>query len=92
MPSTLINDAPISIDPALTGAGVGAEDYDGKFEGPMWLAGLANPRTSCRSASCRRSDPPTRADWVTLFGFEADKHPAYLKMALGAAPWQPGRC
>ena len=32
-----------------------------------------------------------RSDWMTRFGFEADKHPAYLTMALGAGsvtPWQ----
>ena len=30
-------------------------------------------------------------DYVTRFGFEAEKHPAYLTMALGAGsvtPWQ----
>ena len=28
-------------------------------------------------------------DWVTRFGFEADKHPAYLTMALGAGSVTP---
>jgi len=28
-------------------------------------------------------------DWITRFGFEADKHPAYLTMALGAGSVTP---
>jgi penicillin-binding protein 1A len=28
-------------------------------------------------------------DWITRFGFEAEKHPAYLTMALGAGSVTP---
>jgi penicillin-binding protein 1A len=28
-------------------------------------------------------------DWITRFGFEADKHPPYLTMALGAGSVTP---
>jgi penicillin-binding protein 1A len=33
--------------------------------------------------------PAFAQDWVTRFGFEADKHPAYLTMALGAGSVTP---
>jgi penicillin-binding protein 1A len=32
---------------------------------------------------------PMPQDWITRFGFEADKHPAYLTMALGAGSVTP---
>jgi penicillin-binding protein 1A len=32
---------------------------------------------------------PFAQDWITRFGFDADKHPAYLTMALGAGSVTP---
>jgi penicillin-binding protein 1A len=93
MPSTLINDAPISIDPALTGGQVWEpKNYDGKFEGPMRLRqGLAKSKNLVSIRILQAIGPGFARDWVTRFGFEADKHPAFLTMALGAGsvtPWQ----
>ena len=92
-PSTLINDAPISIDPALTGGQAWEpKNYDGKFEGPMRLRqGLAKSKNLVSIRILQAIGPGYARDWVTRFGFEADKHPAYLTMALGAGsvtPWQ----
>ena len=36
-----------------------------------------------------RSAPPYAQHWITRFGFDADKHPAYLPMALGAGSVTP---
>ena len=93
MPSTLINDAPISIDPALTGGQVWEpKNYDGKFEGPMRLRqGLAKSKNLVSIRILQAIGPGYARDWVTRFGFDADKHPAFLTMALGAGsvtPWQ----
>jgi penicillin-binding protein 1A len=33
--------------------------------------------------------PAYAQDWITRFGFERDKHPAYLTMALGAGSVTP---
>ncbi|MCV5919138.1 penicillin-binding transpeptidase domain-containing protein, partial [Escherichia coli] len=33
--------------------------------------------------------PNYAQEWITRFGFEADKHPAYLTMALGAGSVTP---
>jgi len=93
MPSTLINDAPISIDPALTGGQIWEpKNYDGKFEGPMRLRqGLAKSKNLVSIRVLQTIGPRFAQDWITRFGFEPDKHPAYLTMALGAGavtPWQ----
>ena len=91
-PSTLVNDAPLSIDPDLTGGQVWEpKNYDGKFEGPMRLRqGLAKSKNLVSIRILQAIGPRYAQDWVTRFGFEADKHPAYLTMALGAGsvtPW-----
>ncbi len=91
-PSTLVNDAPISIDPRLTGGQVWEpKNYDGKFEGPMRLRqGLAKSKNLVSIRVLQAIGPRYAQDWATHFGFEADKHPAYLTMALGAGsvtPW-----
>jgi penicillin-binding protein 1A len=93
MPSTLINDAPISIDPATTGGQLWEpKNYDGKYEGPMRLRqGLAKSKNLVSIRILQAIGPAYARDWVTRFGFGADKHPAYLTMALGAGsvtPWQ----
>ena len=91
-PSTLVNDAPLSIDPDLTGGQVWEpKNYDGKFEGPMRLRqGLARSKNLVSIRILQAIGPRYAQDWVTRFGFESDKHPAYLTMALGAGsvtPW-----
>ena len=93
MPSTLINDAPISIDPASTGGQLWEpKNYDGKFEGPMRLRqGLAKSKNLVSIRILQAIGPGFAQEWVTRFGFEADRHPAFLTMALGAGsvtPWQ----
>jgi penicillin-binding protein 1A len=91
-PSTLINDAPLSIDPDLTGGQVWEpKNYDGKFEGPMRLRqGLAKSKNLVSIRILQAIGPRYAQDWITRFGFESEKHPAYLTMALGAGsvtPW-----
>jgi len=91
-PSTLVNDAPLSIDPDMTGGQVWEpKNYDGKFEGPMRLRqGLARSKNLVSIRILQAIGPRYAQDWVTRFGFEPDKHPAYLTMALGAGsvtPW-----
>jgi len=67
------------------------KNYDGKFEGPMRLRqGLAKSKNLVSIRILQAIGPRYAQDWVTRFGFEADKHPAYLTMALGAGsvtPW-----
>ena len=93
MASTLINDAPLIIDPELTGGQVWEpKNYDGKFEGPMRLRqGLAKSKNLVSIRILQTIGPPAAQAHIRKFGFDADKHPPYLTMALGAGsvtPWQ----
>lgn len=92
-PSTLINDAPVYVDAATTGnLAWEPKNYDGKFEGPMRMRqGLAKSKNMVSIRLLQAVGPKYAQEWITKFGFEADKHPAYLTMALGAGtvtPWQ----
>jgi penicillin-binding protein 1A len=93
MPSTLINDAPISIDPGMTGGQTWEpKNYDGKFDGPLRLRdGLAKSKNLVSIRILQAVGPGYAREWITRFGFDAEKHPPYLTMALGAGsvtPWQ----
>src|SRR5690606_36941506 len=93
MASTTINDAALSIDPARTGgAAWEPQNYDGKFEGPMTMAeGLAHSKNMVSIRILQQIGPDCAQDYVSRFGFDPARHPAYLTMALGAGavtPWQ----
>ncbi len=93
MPSTLINDAPLAIDPELTGGQVWEpKNYDGTYEGPMRLRqSLAKSKNLVSIRVLQAIGPHFAQAHATRFGFEADKHPPYLTLALGAGAvtaWQ----
>jgi len=92
-PGTMINDAPIYIDPALTGGQLWEpHNYDGTFEGPMTMRkALTKSKNLVSVRILQQITPQYAQDYVTRFGFDADKQPPYLTMALGAGsvtPWQ----
>ena len=92
-PSTIINDAPIYIDPATTGGQLWEpKNFDGKYDGPMRMRqALAKSKNLVSIRILQQITPQYAQDFVTRFGFDGDKHPAYLTMALGAGsvtPWQ----
>jgi penicillin-binding protein 1A len=92
-PSTVINDAPIYIDPALTGGQLWEpKNYDGKYEGPMRMrTALARSKNLVSIRILQQITPQYAQEYITRFGFDAEKHPPYLTMALGAGsvtPWQ----
>jgi len=92
-PSTVINDAPIYIDPALTGGQLWEpKNYDGKFEGPMRMrTALAKSKNLVSIRILQQITPQFAQEYISRFGFDAEKHPPYLTMALGAGsvtPWQ----
>ena len=93
MPSTLINDAPLIIDPDLTGGQVWEpKNYDGKFDGPLRMRqGLARSKNLVSIRILQAITPQFAQQHVARFGFEPERHPPYLTMALGAGsvtPWQ----
>ncbi|MBI2960631.1 MAG: penicillin-binding protein 1A [Betaproteobacteria bacterium] len=95
-PATVINDAPVVVDAALTGGQVWEpKNYDGKYEGPMRMrTALAKSKNMVSIRILQAIGTQYAQDYVTRFGFDADKHPPYLTLALGAGsvtPWQMAR-
>ena len=90
-PSTVINDAPLFFDAGVTGGQPWEpKNYDGTFEGPMTLRrGLAKSKNMISIQILRAIGTQYAQEWITHFGFEAEKHPAYLTMALGAGSVTP---
>lgn len=89
-PATVINDAPLSIGPDTGGQVWEPKNYDGKFEGPMTMRrALAKSKNLVSVRILRAIGTQYAQDFITRFGFEADKHPAYLPMALGSGSVTP---
>lgn len=90
-PGTMVNDAPLFFDAGSTGSQPWEpKNYDGKYEGPMSLrTALAKSKNMVSIRVLRASGVQDTQAWLGRFGFEADKHPAYLTMALGAGSVTP---
>jgi penicillin-binding protein 1A len=66
------------------------KNYDGKFEGPMPLmTALARSKNMVSIRVLQAIQPAYAQQWIQQFGFEPDKHPPYLTMALGAGSVTP---
>ncbi len=90
-PSTMVNDAPLSIGGLETGSQAWEpKNYDGKYEGLMRLrTALAKSKNLVSVRLIRTIGPSYAQDYIQRFGFEAEKHPPYLTMALGAGSVTP---
>ena len=89
--ATVINDAPLFFDATTTGSQPWEpKNYDGTFDGPMPLKrGLAKSKNMISIRILEAIGPPFAQGWVSRFGFEAEKHPPFLTMALGAGSVTP---
>jgi penicillin-binding protein 1A len=92
-PASIIPDEPIVISAGETGSQAWEpKNYDGKYEGPMTLrTALAKSKNMVSIRLLKNIGTHYAQDYITRFGFEAEKHPPYLTMALGAGsvtPWQ----
>jgi penicillin-binding protein 1A len=90
-PATVVNDAPLFFDAGATGSQPWEpKNYDGTFDGPMSLRrALAKSKNMVSIRILQSIGPQYAQDWITRFGFEPEKHPAYLTMALGAGSVTP---
>ncbi|WP_298601893.1 penicillin-binding protein 1A [uncultured Limnohabitans sp.] len=90
-PATVVNDAPLFFDSGVTGGQPWEpKNYDGKFDGPMSLrTGLAKSKNMVSIRVLQAVGARPAQEWITRFGFDEDKHPAYLTMALGAGSVTP---
>ena len=90
-PATVVNDAALFFDSGVTGGQPWEpKNYDGHFEGPMSLrTGLKKSKNMVSIRILQAIGAPYAQEWIGNFGFEADKHPPYLTMALGAGSVTP---
>ncbi|MFM8610813.1 MAG: penicillin-binding protein 1A [Burkholderiaceae bacterium] len=89
--TTMVPDSPLFFDASVTGGQPWEpKNYDGKFEGPMPLhTALAKSKNMVSIRVLQSVGTQNAQNWITRFGFEADKHPPYLTMALGAGSVTP---
>jgi penicillin-binding protein 1A len=90
-PATLVNDSPLFFDAGVTGGQPWEpKNYDGTFDGPMTLRkGLAKSKNMISIRVLQAVGARDAQQWITRFGFDEDKHPPYLTMALGAGSVTP---
>ncbi len=90
-PMTVVNDSPLFFDASVTGGQPWEpKNYDGTFEGPMTLRkGLAKSKNMISIRVLQSVGAQNAQDWIAQFGFDAEKHPPYLTMALGAGSVTP---
>ncbi|MBK7662775.1 MAG: penicillin-binding protein 1A [Sterolibacteriaceae bacterium] len=91
-PSSVVDDSPIAFSVEETGSQVWEpKNYDGRYDGPMTLrTALARSKNMVSIRLLKSIGTRYAQDYVGRFGFEADRNPPYLTMALGAGsstPW-----
>ncbi|SAL46465.1 penicillin-binding protein 1A [Caballeronia humi] len=85
-PATIINDAPLFFSAADTGGQAWEpKNYGGGFDGPMSMRqALQRSKNLVSIRILSHIGTKYAQQYVTRFGFDADRQPAYLPMALGA--------
>ena len=88
-PATIINDAPLTF--TQTGGQVWQpKNYGGKFEGPISMRRALQKSINLVSIRIlERVGVKYAQEYITRFGFDADKNPPYLTLALGAGNVTP---
>ncbi len=91
-PFTLVDDSPIVIhDPNENGGEIWEpHNYENEYLGPIRLrVGLAESKNMVAIRVLKAIGPGYAQAYVKRFGFEANRQPAYLSMALGAGEATP---
>lgn len=89
--ATVVNDAPLFFTAEQTGGQAWEpKNYDATFDGPMSVRrGLARSKNMISIRVLQTVGPQAAQEWVTRFGFDPERHPPYLTMALGAGSVTP---
>ena len=90
-PATIINDAPISFDAGQTGGQAWEpKNYDNKYDGPMTMRrGLMQSKNMISIRILNKIGARYGQEYAARFGFEPERNPAYLTLALGAGATTP---
>jgi penicillin-binding protein 1A len=92
-PGSVLEDAPVVISAEETGSQEWApKNYDGKYEGRMTMrTALTKSKNMVSIRILQAINPQYAQDYVLRFGFDGEKNPPFLTLALGAGavtPWQ----
>jgi penicillin-binding protein 1A len=90
-PGTMINDAPLAINVSDTGGQAwDPQNDDGHYDGPVTMrTGLKKSKNLVSIRILQAITPSYAQEYITRFGFDADKHPANLTMTLGTGSVTP---
>jgi len=90
-PATVVNDGPLFFDARTTGGQPWEpKNYDGNFEGPMSMRrAIARSKNMVSIRVLQSIGTRYAQDWIGNFGFERERHLAYLPMALGSGSVTP---
>jgi len=90
-PATVVNDAPLSVNVSDTGGQAwDPQNDDGKYDGPVSMrTGLKRSKNLVSIRILQSITPSYAQEYLTRFGFQADKHPANLTMTLGTGSVTP---
>ncbi|MES2832310.1 MAG: penicillin-binding protein 1A [Pseudomonadota bacterium] len=90
-PATVINDAPIRFEAGQTGGQAWEpKNYENKYDGPMTMRkGLTKSKNMVSIRILQKIGAKYGQEYTTRFGFDAERNPAYLTLALGAGAVTP---
>ncbi len=90
-PGTRISDQPFVLEASQTGGQRWApKNYGNSYEYALSMRdGLAKSKNMVSIRILQAIGPQYAQDYITRFGFDAQRHPAYLTMALGAGAVTP---
>lgn len=90
-PASVFDDAPITVDPAETGGVVWEpKNYDATMEGPMTLrSALSKSKNLVSIRVLQATGVQFAHEHVAKFGFDMNRIPPYMTMALGAGEITP---
>ena len=91
MPETLVDDAPLMGDDGQPGLnGWNPRNSDDKFDGEISVReGLVRSKNLVSIRLLQHIGLPAARQWLTRFGFELDRHPGNLTLALGSGSATP---
>lgn len=91
MPETLVDDAPLMGDDGQPGLnGWNPQNSDDKFDGEISMReGLVRSKNLVSIRLLQQIGVPAARQWLTRFGFELERHPGNLTLALGTGSVTP---
>ena len=90
-PATVINDAPLVVEPSQTGnQDWEPRNFEDDYSGPIrFRTALARSKNLVSVRILQAITPQYAQDYISRFGFDPSRHPPYLTMALGAGTATP---